>query len=128
MKVLLSIKPNFVEEIVNGTKRYEYRKRIFKKNVDKIVIYASKPVGKIIGEFTIGEIIKEEPELLWSETKEYSGISKDFFNQYFEGRTEGFAIQIKAFHKYTIPIDPYKNNEKFSPPQSYKYIDDRCCF
>ena len=30
MKVLLSIKPEFAEKILNGTKRFEFRKGIFK--------------------------------------------------------------------------------------------------
>ena len=53
MKVLLSIKPQFVEEIFAGKKRFEYRKAIFSKDVDSVVIYSTKPVGKIVGEFTI---------------------------------------------------------------------------
>ena len=44
MKVLLSIKPEFVEAIFSGEKLYEYRKAIFKKNVTTVVIYATKPV------------------------------------------------------------------------------------
>ena len=38
MKVLLSIKPEFAEKIFNGTKKYEFRKSIFKnKDVDKVI-------------------------------------------------------------------------------------------
>ena len=33
MKVLLSIKPEFAEKIFNGTKKYEFRKSIFKNKV-----------------------------------------------------------------------------------------------
>ena len=36
MKVLLSIKPEYVDKIFSGEKRYEYRKSMFKnKNIDK---------------------------------------------------------------------------------------------
>lgn len=124
MRVLLSIKPDFVNEIIKGNKKYEYRKKIFRKDVNSIVIYASKPVGKIVGEFTVGKILNDTPENLWLETSEYSGISQDFFYQYFRGRSEGYAIQIKEFHQYEVPIDPYNEFEKFIPPQSYKYIED----
>ena len=52
MKVLLSIKPEFVEKIFSGEKRFEYRKSIFKQqNIDTIVIYSTMPVGMIVGEF-----------------------------------------------------------------------------
>lgn len=62
MKVLLSIKPEFVKEIFNGNKKFEYRKAIFKnKDVKTIVIYATMPVGKIVGEFDIDYIIEKHP-------------------------------------------------------------------
>lgn len=124
MKALLSIKPIFVDEIIKGHKKYEYRKKIFKKDVDTIVIYASMPVGKIIGEFTIDKIINKAPSEVWAETKDFSGISYEFFNEYFEGREEAFAIQIKNFYKYEKPINPYEELENFIPPQSFRYIND----
>ena len=37
MRVLLSIKPDFVNEIIKGNKKYEYRKKIFRKDVNSIV-------------------------------------------------------------------------------------------
>ena len=124
MKALLSIKPIFVEEIISGNKKFEYRKRIFKKDVESVIIYSCMPVGKIIGEFTIGKIINKSPNEVWQETKEDSGISFDFFTEYFQGKEEAYAIQIKNFCKYDIPIDPYKEFVNFIPPQSYKYIDE----
>ena len=48
MKVLLSIKPEFVEKIFAGTKKYEFRKSLFKKNgVKDVVIYASAPIKRV---------------------------------------------------------------------------------
>ena len=54
MRVLLSIKPEFALKIFDGSKRYEYRRSIFKRGgVTKIVVYASDPIQKVIGEFKI---------------------------------------------------------------------------
>ena len=39
MTVLLSIKPEFAEKIFNGTKKFEFRKSIFKNtDVKKVVV------------------------------------------------------------------------------------------
>lgn len=58
MNVILSIKPCFCKLIFEGVKRYEYRKRVFKRNdVDKVYVYASKPICKVIGYFTVGGIV-----------------------------------------------------------------------
>ena len=62
MKVLLSIKPNFVDSIIKGQKKYEYRKIIFKKDVQTVVIYKTTPFCKIIGEFEIEDILSDTPD------------------------------------------------------------------
>ncbi len=123
MKVLLSIKPEFVEEIANGNKRFEYRKAIFKnRDVKTVVIYATMPVGKIVGEFDIGTILEEHPNILWEKTKKYSGVDEKFYREYFYGRDKGYAIQIKKLKMYKNPICPYSQEKKFTAPQSFKYL------
>lgn len=122
MKVLLSIKPQFVEKIFSGEKKYEYRKTIFKKEVESILVYSTKPEGKIVGELFIEEIINDDPELLWSRTRHESGISHDFFQEYFGGKTEGYAIKISKAILYDEPIDPLDIDKSFRPPQSFCYV------
>ena len=43
MDAILSIKPQFVEEIIAGRKGYEFRKKGFKRNVNTVFVYASSP-------------------------------------------------------------------------------------
>lgn len=123
MKVILSIKPEFVEEIISGKKKYEYRKSIFKRNdISSVVVYATKPYGKVVGEFEIGNILIDEPKNIWEQTKEFSGITKSYFNSYFKGSKKGFAIQIKDFKKYDNPLDLYDFDKGLKvPPQSFCY-------
>lgn len=123
MKVLLSIKPQFVAEIFNGNKKFEYRKAIFKnKDVKTIVIYATMPIGKIVGEFDIDHILEDSPFSIWEETKQYSGITEEFYDSYFNGRDKAFAIKIKSLKEYSEPICPYTTYDNFTAPQSFKYI------
>lgn len=123
MKVLLSIKPEFVKEIFNGTKKFEYRKSIFKnKDVKTIVIYATMPIGKIVGEFEIDYILQKHPTQLWEETKDFSGVSKEFYYQYFDGRENGYAIAIKKLKEYKKAICPHRKYDNFYAPQSFKYL------
>ena len=123
MKVLLSIKPEFVQEIFTGKKKYEYRKVIFTRSVDKVVVYSTKPVGMIVGEFTVENILNDTPSTLWDQTHKDSGITKDFFDQYFEGRTHGYALKISSPRLYEEPINPFELFKAFTAPQSFKYID-----
>lgn len=123
MKVLLSIKPEYAHKILSGSKHYEFRKAVFKDSrVNTVVIYATKPLGKVIGEFDIESVIQDEPQSLWEQTKEFSGITKLFFDEYFDGREKAFAIKIKSTSTYDEP----KNLKDFLPngiaPQSFCYL------
>lgn len=122
MKVLLSIKPEFAFKIFDGVKKFEFRKVIFKNpNVKTVVVYASSPIQQVIGEFEIDDILSSAPKEIWEITKKYSGITEDFFNEYFADRKIAHAIKIKNTKKYIEPLY-LRENFKLSPPQSYTYL------
>jgi predicted transcriptional regulator len=122
MKVVLSIKPEFAFKIFDGTKKFEFRKAIFKnRNVKSVIVYASSPVQKVIGEFEIGKIFNNDLETLWDLTKEHSGITEDFFYDYFSDREKGFAIQVKKQKKYKEP-KCLRTDFNLHPPQSFAYV------
>lgn len=122
MKVVLSIKPEFASKIFEGTKRFEYRRLIFKnKAVSTVVVYASSPISKVIGEFEINHIIENELEELWNVTKDFSGISKTYFDQYFKGKEKGFGIAIKNPCLYKKP-QSIQEDYGMVAPQSFAYL------
>lgn len=123
MKVVLSIKPEFAYKIFDGTKKFEFRKSIFKNsNIETVVVYASAPVKKVIGEFQIERILNYDLDTLWELTKEYSGISEDYFYEYFDKRETGFAIQIKSKVKFKQPKSLQDDYKIITPPQSFTYL------
>jgi len=87
-----------------------------------VVVYASAPVQKVIGEFEIETIIKDELEALWQQTCAYAGISKDFFFRYFSDKACGYAIQIKKAKKYRRALC-LRSDFNATPPQSFMYLD-----
>jgi predicted transcriptional regulator len=122
MKVLLSIKREFADKIFDGSKKYEFRRTIFKKpDVDTIIVYASGADGAIIGEFKIEEILHDNLETLWSKTGNQSGISESVFKKYFAEKKDGYAIRIKNTSIYDSPLSLEALNLRF-PPQSFAYI------
>ena len=121
MNVLLSIKPQYVEKILNGTKKYEFRRSIFKKPVRRIEIYSSSPVQKLVGFFVPGKIVEDSPASLWERFHKGSGVTEEEFFTYFHKKETGFAIEIVDFAVYPVPIDPYVESPAFIPPQSYAY-------
>jgi predicted transcriptional regulator len=125
MNVILSIKPQFCKFIFDGVKRYEYRKRVFKRtDIDKVYIYASKPICKIVGYFTIDDVIEDSPNDMWKTTHEVSGITKEYFDAYFSDCDMAHAIAIGEVVKFDTPIDPYIELDNFHAPQNFMYVDD----
>ncbi len=128
MNVLLSIKPKYVEEIKNGNKKYEFRKSLCnKKNfhkIEKIYIYSSSPVKKIVARFIIRVILEDHPEILWEKCKDVSGIDKVEFFNYFRDKDKGLALEISDLKFFKKPIDPKSIFPDFNAPQSFCYVDD----
>ena len=95
MNAIMSIRPNFCKLILDGQKRYEYRKRVFRRlDVDKVYVYASKPISKIVGYFAIAAMIEDSPNVMWEKTHEGSGITKEYFDAYFKNCDMAHAIKL----------------------------------
>lgn len=119
-KIIISINPEHVKNIINGTKRFEYRTKAAKNDVNKLIIYETTPIKKVVAEAEIVEILALEPNVLWEETKEFSGITKTFFDEYFKGRKVAYAYKLGRIKVYEEP----KNLNEFGlkvAPQSFAY-------
>lgn len=122
-QILLSINPKYVEGILAGTKRFEYRKRkCSRPDVDKIIIYATAPVKAVVGEVEIRDILITSPEELWNTTSKYSGVSKDFFDAYYRGRDIAVAYKLGEVKKYNQPKSLKEYGITFAP-QSFIYLN-----
>ncbi|UCG70610.1 MAG: ASCH domain-containing protein, partial [Thermoplasmata archaeon] len=62
---ILSIKPEYAEKILIGFKRFEFRKKIPRKQIHLVFIYSSHPEKMIVGKFRIRSVIKGTPEEIW---------------------------------------------------------------
>lgn len=122
-KILISINPEFVKQILAGSKRYEYRTKVAKRDIDAMIIYCTFPTMAVLAEAEISEVLEMRPADLWEKTKEYSGISKEFFDRYFRGRSIAYAYKlgrIVAFKK-AKPLSAFGCK---SAPQSFVYISE----
>lgn len=120
-KILLSINPEYVEKILNGEKKYEFRTRIAKRKVDSILIYCTSPVKKVLAEVSVKSVLMETPEDLWSLTNEFSGVDKNFYDEYFSERDLAYAYELDVITRFDSP----RSLSDFGcivAPQSFVYI------
>ena len=120
-KIIISINPEHVKNIINGTKKFEYRTKAAKSDVNKIIIYETTPVKRVVAEAEIIEVLSMNPKDLWNETKTQAGISKEFFDNYFQNRKVAYAYRLGKVKVYKES----KALEEFGlrcAPQSFAYV------
>lgn len=123
MRALLSIKPGFADRIFDGTKRFEFRRNIFKQQINTVIVYASAPTSMVIGEFDIANVLCDNLDALWEATRLYAGISSQYFYSYFQGKEKGYAISIAKTRRYASPLS-LQIEYGVQPPQSFLYLLD----
>lgn len=119
----MPINPKYVDKILSGKKKYEYRKiKAKRNNVDRMIIYSTSPIMKVVAEVVIENIIEESPEVLWKMTKRKSGISKKFYSKYYKNKKNAVAYELGEIKKYEIPKSLNEIGINYVP-QSFIYID-----
>ena len=119
--MLISIKPEHIENIFNGSKKYEYRKIRCKQDINKIIIYSTYPIMKVVGEAKVEKILEDSPDRIWEKTKKYSGIDLNFYQKYFKDRSKAIAYKLTNIKKYDSPKELSIYGIK-AAPQSFVYI------
>jgi len=123
MNVILSIKPEYAEKILDGSKKFEFRKVSFSnQRVENVLMYATRPVAKVIGQFKVRTIHVDKPKSIWQKTKNHAGIPKSFFDDYYRDRVLAVAIEVESVLRYDVPI-ALSDFGLVSAPQSFQYYE-----
>lgn len=120
-QILISIKPEFVKRIMAGEKKFEFRKVECRRTVEKIIIYSTAPVMQVVGEAEVDDILVDIPQFLWEKTSENAGITKEFYDKYYENIHKAIAYKLKNIVEYEKPLklDDFGVS---NAPQSFLYI------
>lgn len=125
--LLISIKPIYAFRILDGSKTMELRKCMPKVEKDNLVIiYASAPIKAVVGYGKVGDIIKDNPENVWTNYKDSIGINKQTFNDYYKNKSTAVGIVLRDIFKLEpeIKLDSIRSEiPNFFPPQSFKYLN-----
>ena len=103
--ILLSIKPEYVDRILAGTKKYEYRKRLARSDSSVLLVYSTSPVMKVVAKVEILGTICAAPSTLWEQTKSNAGISRKKYREYFHGCKTAYAYELGKVEIFDPPRD-----------------------
>jgi predicted transcriptional regulator len=122
--VLLSMSPDFAFPVVDGVKTIDLRRK-FPLGIPKgtrVLIYATAPVSKVVGEARLEEVESLELSKLWKKAVADSQVSRDFFDGYFRELPSGFAVHLAGARRYKQPRDLELATGVTRPPRSYRYL------
>ena len=120
-KMLLSINPEHVRNILSGIKKYEYRKVRCRSQIDGILLYATYPIMKVVGEGSGISILEDTPDRIWDRTADYAGIDRDFFDEYYSDKELAVAYSLGEIIEYSEPRKLSEYGIR-TAPQSFIYI------
>lgn len=121
--IIISIHPVFVDKILSGEKKFEFRKHL-PKDIRNMLIYTTSPVKKITALVEIDSIIIDTPDIVWRKTKKQAGVTKVFFDSYFRNKPIAYAAKFKKVHKLSTPILIKDLEGIKNAPQSYIYLQE----
>jgi predicted transcriptional regulator len=119
---LLPIQPTYVDAILEGRKKVEFRRRGFGRPVQHVVVYCTSPVQRIVAFFRVSAIKEAAPEELWRQYWRVGGIDECLFHAYYQGAKKGFAIEIDEVFCLKKPLALRSLSETLSPPQGFLYL------
>lgn len=147
MDMLLSIRTESAEAILDGKKTIEFRK-IFPKNyadfgvaskssrkdvddwslimidhvlLPKVYLYATAPVQKVIGTVEIARVLAGSPDGVWELAGEKSGMLREQFDRYYGKKTKAYAWVLENPMRFDPPR-PLSELGIREIPQSFSYI------
>lgn len=119
---LMSIHPAYADAILAGRKRVEFRKRPIGADVTHVVVYATRPVGAVVGAFSVDGQQTTSPSELWRMFGKVGCITRDKFRSYYRSRAEGTGIKVGDVLVAPEPIDIGNELGVSRPPQSFQYL------
>ncbi|TIN19258.1 MAG: ASCH domain-containing protein [Mesorhizobium sp.] len=119
--------PFVAEAILSGEKTIELRRRIPLIGIGtRLWIYATKPVGAVVGSATVKRIIRGLPEEVWAKGGDQAGIDRESFDIYFDGAVEAIGLVLEDIRPgRPISIEKLRLiRTGFHPPQVILRISD----
>lgn len=124
--LLMSLRPEFAEPILQGRKTVELRRKFSKKYKGAtIVFYVTRPVQQFMFTAIVTQVDHSQKKQLWNMYHQECGISQAAFDQYFSGISHGYAIQLSNVK--TLPNQLALEHAKsvypqLRPPQSFQRL------
>lgn len=117
---IISIRPNFAEAILSGSKTVELRRRIPPIEVGtRLWIYATRPISAVVGSAVVDRIIRGTPDGVWAACAGEAAIERADFDAYFDGAAAAIGLELCDIRRgKPVAIEELRQMRSgFHPPQ-----------
>lgn len=116
--MIVSVRPRFVNAILDGSKSVELRRTRPQVAVGQpVAIYATVPVASIVATARIKAVTIGAPSTVWEVVKEDAGVTRQHFRTYFAGIPTAVAIhldEVRALES-SVSLGDLRRNARFHP-------------
>lgn len=120
--ILLSIHPHYAEAILDGTKKVEFRKKNIPRAVRHVVLYATHPVMRVVGYFSVAEVVECKPSHLWKRYNGSGGISTQDFVTYYADATLSVGLVVEEARRVANLMQLKELDGNSTAPNSFRYL------
>ena len=120
-EAIISIHPRHAHAILDGVKTIELRRRVpLLQAGTKLWIYATRPLGAVIGTSMVEQVVRGDPAEIWQRYGSQSGLQRAEYDKYFEGVSEAIGLILTNVLRTPkhVPIEDLRGlRPGFHPPQ-----------
>ena len=107
---------------MSGEKTVEFRRKTPRRPVERLIVYCTAPVQRVVGYARIVAIVEASLESLWEQFGAIGGISRSEFDQYFQGLDAGSVLVLSGATELKEPSQSDRFVQDAVPPQSFMYV------
>jgi predicted transcriptional regulator len=120
----MSIHPEYADAIFSGRKLVELRKRAIASDVSTVLVYATSPVQRIIGEFRVAAVVSAPPQELWPRVCDIAAITKRDFDAYYGASNKAVGIMVASTRLFPVAVALDDLEPALPVPQSFTYVPE----
>jgi predicted transcriptional regulator len=102
--VMLALHGGYWKKMLSGEKKYEFRRRLWNVQTDRVFIYVTAPMSMVVGGFRCRGKWITSPENAWTTANGHAGLKQCEFYDYLDGTDRVGVISVGDVRAFKEPL------------------------
>lgn len=122
---LISVHPKYVTQILDGSKRVEFRRVWASRPVTQLVLYSTAPDMRVVAILKLEQTVVGSATKMWELAKCHGGgLTRQVLREYFSGKDRGYGLIIQSVQLLPNWLSLDIALPGVRAPQSYAYLTE----